>query len=77
MKICAMHDSRGKKSTTLTLVTASWGVITAKFFFAGMSLPLLGDVPTMSGGEYAAGVGAVLAIWLGREWTEKRSPVIG
>lgn len=61
-----LSDSRGKQSITLAFVAISWLVVVVKFALGG-----IGDVPVMSGTEFAAAVGAVLAIWLGREWTEK------
>jgi len=63
-----LDDSSGDKSTTLFFVSISWLVVIFKFTFAGLTLPLLGEFPEMSGGEFAAAVTAVLGIWLGREW---------
>lgn len=68
-----MRDSRGHKSITLTFVTVSFVVVTAKFALAGLTLPGLGEVPAMSGVDFAAAAGAVLGIWWGREKTEKET----
>ena len=65
-------DSRGKQSVTLFFVTVSWAAVTVKFFVGGALLVPLGVMPTMTAGEYGAAVALILAIWLGREWTEKR-----
>lgn len=67
----AMKDSRGNRSITLTFVTISLAVVLIKFALAGLKLGSLGMVPAMSGTEFAAAAGAVLAIWWGREKTEK------
>ncbi|MEJ1353115.1 MAG: hypothetical protein RPU13_07625 [Candidatus Sedimenticola sp. (ex Thyasira tokunagai)] len=66
-----LKDSRGKKSKTLTFVTIGFAVVVLKFLFAGLELGDMGEVPPMSGIEFAAAAAAVLAIWLGREYTEK------
>lgn len=66
-----IKDSRGSPSTTLTFVVISLGVVLVKFLFAGMTIPHLGQVPPMDGINFAAAAGAILAIWYGREKTEK------
>jgi len=63
-----LSDSGGDKSKTLFFVTVSWLVVVFKFTFAGLTVPLLGEFPLMTGGEFAAAITAVLGIWLGREW---------
>lgn len=68
-----MKDSRGNPSITLTFVTVSLVVVLIKFILAGLTLPVLGEVPPMTGMEFAAAAGAVLAIWWGREKTEKET----
>lgn len=67
-----LSDSSGDKSKTLFFVTVSWLVVVFKFTFAGLTLPLLGQFPLMTGGEFAAAITAVLGIWLGREWRKAR-----
>ncbi len=64
-------DSRGKKSKTLAFVVVSWLVVVVKFLLAGVTVPVFGELPPMTGGEFAAAVAAVLGIWLGREWKDK------
>lgn len=71
MKFLSM-DARGKQSRTLAFVTISWLIVTIKFAVAGISLGPLGVAPQMGAGEYGAAVAAILLIWLGREWTEKK-----
>ena len=68
-----IKDSRGKQSTTLTFVAASWLAVFGKFVVAGMNLGALGVMPEMGAGEFGAAVGVILGIWLGREWTEKKN----
>lgn len=70
--IPGMLDSRGDKSKTLTFVSVSWAILTAKFAAAGLKTPL-GIVPDMSAGEFGAAVALILGIWLGREWQEKKA----
>lgn len=65
-------DSRGKQSKTLVFVAVSWLAVTGKFIVAGLTLGPLGSAPVMGAGEYGAAVLAILTIWLGREWTEKK-----
>lgn len=69
-----IKDSRGRESTTLAFVTIGFLVVTVRFALAGLTLTLGGDelsFPSMTGGEYAMAAGAILAVWLGREWTDK------
>ncbi|CCU70914.1 hypothetical protein [Thalassolituus oleivorans] len=71
IKLC---DARGKQSTTLFFVSVSWVALLIKFLIAGMTLGPLGTMHEMSAMDFGSAVTAVLAIWLGREWTEKRKP---
>lgn len=68
----ALKDSRGRESTTLAFVSATWLAIWIKYLFAGATLPLFGSVPPMSATEFSLATAGVLAIWLGREWTDKK-----
>lgn len=70
-KNLSIKDSRGKESITLSLVFVSWFVLVIKFVVAGVSLGSLGVMPAMGAGEFGMAAAAILAIWLGREWTEK------
>jgi hypothetical protein len=65
------HDSRGRESKTLTMVTVSWFTLLVKFAGAGLTLPVVGEFPVMSANEFGLATAAILAIWLGREWKEK------
>jgi len=69
-----LKDSRGKESTTLSFVTLSFFAIFIKFILAGVNMGPLGTMPAMSATEFAASVTVVMLIWLGREWTEKKTP---
>jgi hypothetical protein len=64
-------DARGNQSKTLMFVTISWLVVVVKFTLAGVNLGAFGVMPMMGAGEFGAAVALILAIWLGREWTEK------
>jgi len=55
---------RGRESVTLTFVAASWLAMTVVFVWKGTAADIL---------NYGTAVGAVLLIWLGREYTEKVS----
>jgi D-alanyl-lipoteichoic acid acyltransferase DltB (MBOAT superfamily) len=59
-----MLKSRGRESTTLNFVAASWLAMTVMFMWKGTAADIL---------TYGSAVGAILLVWLGREWTEKVS----
>lgn len=67
-----LKDARGRESITLSLVVPSWAALLVKFLLAGIKLPVVGVVPPMSASEFGAATALILAIWLGREWTDKR-----
>lgn len=67
-----LRDSRGRESTTLSLVVPAWFALLVKFILAGLTLPVVGVVPTMSATEFGLAMAGVLAIWLGREFNEKK-----
>lgn len=64
-----LTDSRGNKSTTLAFVAVSWFLVSAVFIYSWLSAK--GDAISLT--EYSMAVAAVLGIWLGREFTEKRN----
>jgi len=70
--IFRMKDSRGRESVTLTFVAASWWAVWLKYILAGLVVPHVGTVPPMTATEFSIATAAILAIWLGREWTEKK-----
>ncbi|MBL4797627.1 MAG: hypothetical protein JKY50_09445 [Oleispira sp.] len=72
-KNLSIKDSRGKESITLGLVFISWAVVVIKFAIAGITIGPLGTMPIIGAGEFGMAVAAILAIWLGREWTEKKN----
>lgn len=59
-----MRDSRGRESTTLKFVSVSWLAVTLVFVWKGGAADMA---------SYGGAVLAILAPWLGREWTEKVS----
>ena len=61
----SLKDSRGRESLTLSFVAASWLSTTGMFLWKGSAADMI---------SYGTAVTAVLAIWLGREWTEKKKP---
>ena len=63
-------DTRGKQSRTLAFVSVSWFALTVKFIAAGITVGNISTAP-MTATEYGLAVAAVLAIWLGREVTDK------
>lgn len=65
-----IKDSRGRESHTLMFVAIAAMLLIAKFAIAGLTL--FGLVfPGMSAGEFGAAFTLILAVWLGREWTDK------
>lgn len=67
-----LKDSRGRESATLTFVAFSWLAVWVKYILAGLTIPHLGTVPPMTATEFGLAVAGIMAIWLGREWTEKK-----
>lgn len=66
-----VKDSRGRESHTLLFVSLAALVLIYKFGVAGTQI--FGVAwPAMSAGEFGLAFAAVLAVWLGREWTEKK-----
>lgn len=70
-----LKDSRGNPSATLSLIFATWLVMTAKFLFSGANIPFVGTSIPISISEYGVAVVTMLAGWLGREYQEKVSRV--
>lgn len=64
-------DSRGNESTTLFFVRVTWAVMVIKFLIAGMTLPGVGLMPDINVQDFGVAAGAILAIWVGREWKDK------
>lgn len=71
--IPTLTDSRGRESVTLTFVAVAALALIVKFVLAGLTLGPIGQIPAMGAGEFGVAFAAVLAIWLGREWTDKRA----
>ena len=72
-----IRDSRGRESKTLAFVRIAFGLVTLRFALGGLALKGAGidlAIPASSLSDYGAAVALILAIWLGREWTEKNAP---
>lgn len=67
-------DTRGRESTTLFFVRVTWAVMVLKFLVAGIAIPEVMSFPDINISDFGLGTAGVLAIWLGREWTEKVKP---
>ena len=66
-----IRDSRGRESHTLLFVALAALVLIYKFGVAGTSLFGLAW-PPMTASEFGIAFASILAVWLGREWTEKK-----
>lgn len=55
-----LKDSRGNESSVLTIVMATWVVMTVAFF-----------MDKVAPAEYISSIGVMLTGWLYREWVEK------
>ena len=66
-----IKDSRGRESHTLMFVSVAIVSVIVKFIFAGLTLPGLGLLPQMEVSEFGMAFAAIMAVWLGREWTTK------
>lgn len=70
------RDARGRESRTLAFVGITWALMTARFVAGGFAVAV-GDfrweIAATAMVDYGAAVAAVLAVWLGREWINKRS----
>ena len=72
MNIFSVKDTRGRESTTLFFCSLSWLAILIKFIFA--STKAFGiEWPAVTLTEFGGATALILAIWLGREWTEKKT----
>lgn len=69
-----LKDARGKPSITLTLVVPACMILMAKYIVSGLTLGAYGVQPAMTGIEFGTGFMLLLAPFLQREWTEKRTP---
>ena len=58
-----LKDSRGKESTTLTLVVIAFSGVMSRFIGGG----LVEQWTVMTGTEFGVAMGAVGAIWMWRE----------
>lgn len=70
------RDAKGRESRTLFFVSVGFAVVTIRFALGGLGASL-GDfrieiAPTTPMLDYGAAVATILAVWLGREWINKR-----
>lgn len=65
-----IKDSRGRESHTLLFVAAAVVVLIYKFGVASLTLFGL-TFPAMDAGEFGLAFAGIMAVWLGREWTDK------
>ena len=66
-----LRDTKGKPSWTLTIIVPGYVALSLKFLASGLTYPIVGMLPVMSGGEYAAATMVLLGSWVAREATEK------
>lgn len=66
-----IRDSRGRESHTLLFVALAALALVVKFCAASLTVLGVGPFPAMSAGEFGLAFAGVMAVWLGREWTNK------
>lgn len=67
---CLLKDSNGHKSTTVTAFVLGFIVVNLKLLVSGLTLAGY-EMSAFSGGDYAAAVGALGAIYVMRRATNK------
>jgi hypothetical protein len=65
-----IKDNKGLPSVTLTAFILGFVVVNAKLIFSGMEIMNL-KIEQFSGGEYAAAIGALGAVYILRRNTDK------
>ena len=63
MKLPLIKDSDGKRSITMTAFVLGFIVVNLKLLFSGMSIAGI-ELASFSGGEYAAAIGALGAVYV-------------
>ncbi len=69
------RDARGRESRTLSFVVVAFSLMTLRFVLGGLDFDFGAfhyEVASTPMVDYGAAVAAVLAVWLGREWINKR-----
>ena len=66
-----VKDSRGRESHTLLFVGFAAVILNVRFALAGFKIFDIGIMPGMTAIEFGTAFGLVMAVWLGREWTDK------
>ena len=67
-----IKDSRGNPSSVLTMTVSGAVVTIGKFLAAGLTLPLIGHVPDMSAGEFAAAFGVIIGVYVAHENNKRK-----
>ena len=69
------RDAKGRESRTLFFVSTAFAFLSIRFVLGGLGASLgyfrieIAPTPML---DYGAAVAAILTIWLGREWINKR-----
>ena len=69
------RDGHGRESRTLWFVALTWMVMTLRFLMGGVDLTAgwlhwaITPSPIL---DYGAAVSAILAVWVGREWVNRK-----
>lgn len=67
-----LKDSKGKESTTLTIVVGCLVPLVTKFMIGGMALPIVGVMPVIGAAEFGLAATGLIGVWLNREWKEAK-----
>ena len=67
-----LKDSKGKESTTLTIVIGCLIPLVTKFTLGGMTIAGLGTMPVIGAGEFGLAAAGLIGVWLNREWKEAK-----
>lgn len=73
-------DARGRESRTLAFVGMTWLLMTIRFALGGLGASLGGfkfEIGATLMVDYGAATAAVLAVWLGREFTQNQPKAKG
>lgn len=72
------RDSKGRESRTLWFVCVAFFVLTFRFFAGGLEFtigPVHWLIQSAPLTDYGVAIAAILAVWVGREWTNSGKPV--
>lgn len=68
LKRLTATDSKGNESKILGIAIVSWLAMLAKFIVGGLTLPIIGEQPVWTMGEFSTGTAALLAVIAARKW---------